>query len=211
MHGSGVRSRQHVLRSLATAVLLCVLAISMPAAAKTQITFATGLSGSNLEVMKGRIKKFEEQNPDIAVEVLVFAGFTQVKEKLLTMLASGSAPDVVHTSLNDAGELINNGALMDVTEYTKQLNFNDYFFTDVYIRNGRVYGGLDTHAQVHPVYINTSMFANAGLPSPNQYHREGTWNWDTFSKVAKKLTIMDGAGKITQFGALMNSFHNKPP
>lgn len=155
--------------------------------------------------MKARLKRFEEQNPDISIELLQFAGFTQVKEKLFTMLASGSAPDVVHTSLNDAGELINNGALMDVTEYTKELNFADYFFTDVYMRNGRVYGGLDTHAQVHPVYINKNMFANAGLPSPNQYHQEGTWNWDTFLKVSKKLTIMDGAGKITQFGALMNN------
>jgi ABC-type glycerol-3-phosphate transport system substrate-binding protein len=51
------------------------------------------------------------------------------------------------------------------------------------------------------MYYNKRIFEEAGLPSPVEAQKQGTWNWDTFIDYGKKLTIdKDGDGKTDQWG-----------
>jgi len=42
-------------------------------------------------------------------------------------------------------------------------------------------------------YYNKKIFEKAGIPTPDVYVKEGTWTWDKYAEVAKKLSSGDGA------------------
>ncbi|MDQ6418416.1 extracellular solute-binding protein [Paenibacillus sp. LHD-117] len=51
------------------------------------------------------------------------------------------------------------------------------------------------------LYYNKRIFEEAGLPSPTEVQKQGTWTWDTFIDYAKKLTLdTNGDGKQDQWG-----------
>jgi len=50
------------------------------------------------------------------------------------------------------------------------------------------------------VFINKTMFQNAGLPIPSD-----DWTWDQFLDTVQKLTVKDGSGNVTQYGAFMHN------
>ncbi len=181
--------------------LTSVAVTANPAAAKVTITFATGLGGDQLKVMTGRIAEFERQNPDIDVEILsIPGGFGQVRAKVLTMIAAGTAPDVVHSVLNDAPYFIDAGALLDVTPYAREIDRNEYYISDAYVKNGRVWGGFESHIQVVPIYYNAELFAAAGLPTPNDLYQAKQWTWETLRETARKLTRRGPDGRTQQWG-----------
>jgi len=199
-----VKSRKYWFS--ACLVVLCLLAGTVSALAeKVQIQFATGLGGDQLEEAKRRIAVFEEQNPDIDVEILPFTGgFGRLAEKLLLMVGSGSMPDVIHTVINDADMLIKNGVLMDVASIVEVSGFDrsEYIpFAGIYDRDGKVYGGFESHVQVYPFYYNVDTVAAAGLVDLNTFYEQGDWTWDTLVQVGKKLTKdQDGDGTPDVYG-----------
>jgi len=182
-------------------------------AQKVKLQFATGLGGHQLEEAKRRIAIFEEQNPDIDVEILPFAGgFHEVATKLLLMIGSGTMPDVVHTVIQDADMLIKNNILMDVTSIVEESGFDrsEYIpFAGIYDRNGRVYGGFESHVQVYPIFYDTDLVAAAGLDDLNTFYENGNWTWDTLVQVGRKLTKdLDGDGTPDTYGVGMGSWVN---
>ncbi len=42
-------------------------------------------------------------------------------------------------------------------------------------------------------YYNKKLFEKAGIPTPDVYVKNGTWTWDKFAEVAKKLSSGDGS------------------
>lgn len=184
------------------AFALGMMLLSLPVSAKVKLVLATGLEGStSLPTYMARIDEFMRQNPDIEVEVMPFAGWATEKEKVLTMLATGMQLDVVHSNVNDAPEFLNKGIFLDVTKYAQEIKTSDYFLSDIYTVNGRIMGGFESHVQVHPVFHNVDLFAEAGLQTPNELFAVGKWNWDTFMAASKKLTRITGDGKVERFAA----------
>ncbi|MBV8451113.1 MAG: extracellular solute-binding protein, partial [Deltaproteobacteria bacterium] len=45
------------------------------------------------------------------------------------------------------------------------------------------------------INYNRKLFRDAGLDYP-----KAGWTWDNFREIAKKLTVRDAAGNVTQFG-----------
>ena len=41
-------------------------------------------------------------------------------------------------------------------------------------------------------YYNKKLFKNAGIPTPDTYVKNGTWTWEKFAEVSKKLASGDG-------------------
>lgn len=194
------------LAGIAGAAALALLLVAQPTAAKVTLTWSTWLGGDQLNVLKRRLAEFERQNPDIAVEVLSFAGYSEYKAKLLSMVATGTAPDVAHTVVYDAPLFMQEGMLLDVTSYARDIRRSDYYISDTYVRGGRVFGGFESHVQVYPIYYNPDKFAAAGLQTPNQYHAAGQWTWQTFRETARKLTLAGGDGQVRQFGVQIHPF-----
>jgi len=63
-------------------------------------------------------------------------------------------------------------------------------------REGRSYG-FPANISVDALWFHRDLFDRAGEPYPR-----GPWTWDDFVKVAKRLTVRDERGRITQFGLL---------
>ena len=64
------------------------------------------------------------------------------------------------------------------------------------MRDGRVYG-FPTNAACNAIWINKDLFDRANVPYPTD-----SWTWNDFIPVAKRLTLRDSRGRVTQFGFL---------
>lgn len=197
--------RNKSVRYLVPAALL--LAIGSTASAKTTtISWSTWLGGEQLKEYKDNIAVFEKQNPSIKVKIIQVSDYAQYISKILLMFASGTGPDVMHTTLYSSDDLIAKDLVKDVTSYAKtSIKFSDYVkFSHIYQRKGRIIGGLESHVQVYPVFYNVNLFAQAGLPTPNDYYyKQGNWDIASFQALDRKLTLdLDGNGKLDRWGFL---------
>jgi len=123
------------------------------------------------------------------------------QDKLQTMLASESAPDVFYTDHSSMFyKFASKGVLLDLNPYIqndKEFNINDFFpqALNMFHINGHLYAlPKDLHTFV--LYYNKDVFDEAGVEYPNK-----TWNWEKFIKISKLLTKdKNGDGVIDQHG-----------
>ncbi len=111
----------------------------------------------------------------------------------------GDMPDVFWMHSNEAVKYMSNDILLDLTEYMKSSTVleMDKFPEDLkemYQYNDKTYAlpkDMDTIA----IWYNKKMFDEAGIEYP-----DGSWTWDEFYGIAKKLTKEDGS----QYGFAAN-------
>ena len=199
-----MRSYKLIVAFLVLSLLLSSSVYSAP----VTIRWSTWLSGESLAEQQKLIDMFEKKYPDIKVKVET-TPYSEYTAKLFTQHAAGNAPDVMHTTIYFADEYIRKGLLLDVTKYVKKsIDFKRYVkFSPIYVREGKIWGGLETHNQVYPLFYNVNMFKEAGLPTPNDYYYiKKKWDLQTFLEVAKKLTRdVNGDGKIDVWGTYVQS------
>ena len=144
------------------------------------------------------VKAFEEKYPDIQVEAINIP--EKYWDKLLTMFAGGTAPDVVYMNYMNLAGFADKGVLEDLMPWIeKSPDFNLPDFFPSLIKQVRYKAGLyelpkDFTTSV--IYYNKDMLKEAGLKFP-----DANWTWDDFRNAAKALTKdKDGAGRIDQYG-----------
>jgi multiple sugar transport system substrate-binding protein len=120
-------------------------------------------------------------------------------EKLLALLATGQGPDVYAFGNEQTPFLGSNGALIDlapVMKKDKSFKIADYYAQAQkgYEYQGKTIGIINGFTPV-VIYFNKECFDKAGLSYP-----QPGWTWDDFLAAAKKLTIKDAKGKVTQWG-----------
>ena len=134
---------------------------------------------------------FEEQNPNIKVKLL---GGTQDAQKVLTLILSGDAPEVIQVPYRHVQAIGSQGGFQDLTPSFGSAK--DVFFDAVWNLgevDSKLYGYPWMGHSIQLVYNNT-MFKEAGLEKAPE-------NWDELYEFAKKLTKdTDGDGKIDQYG-----------
>ncbi|MCI0513489.1 sugar ABC transporter substrate-binding protein [candidate division KSB1 bacterium] len=141
---------------------------------------------------------FEKKNPGIDVKIELIP--IKYEEKLLAMLAAGSAPDVIALPIAD---FVPKNVFLPIDSL---LAADTTFHPDEFLPgllNLGVWKGkrYDVAATVSTqlLFYNIAHFREAGLPTPNEYAARGQWNWETFRKVCKKLVQRDAKGKITRY------------
>ena len=145
------------------------------------------------------IEAFEEQNPNINIEIENVGSGSEYWTKLQTMIAGNTAPDIIYPATHQAYALASKGALVNLDAYIEQDSVDmtqyDPAILDLYTYEESVYGlPLDTAALA--VFYNKNMFDEAGL----EYPAEG-WTWDDFLTTAQALSQdTDGDGRTDQFG-----------
>jgi multiple sugar transport system substrate-binding protein len=145
------------------------------------------------------IDAFQKEYPNVKVEIENIGSGTEYWTKLQTMVAAGTAPDVLYPATHNAYALASNGALMFVDDLAKRdkidLNKYDQSILNLYKYNGKTTClPIDTAALV--IFYNKNMFDAAGVPYP----KDG-WTLDDFLATAQKLTKdTNNDGKTDQFG-----------
>lgn len=135
------------------------------------------------------VAPFQEAHPDWNIE-LVATPWEDYAERLMVMIASGLAPDVI--LMHDVPGYHTQGLLTDLTPFMAR---DQSFDPDIYFPfaldslryEGKQYGVM-VHQSNHVLYYNPDAFAYSGLPVPNDYDARGEWTWDTFVEIGKKLT-----------------------
>ncbi|GHU72682.1 hypothetical protein FACS189450_10920 [Spirochaetia bacterium] len=148
-----------------------------------------GWEASPLETqaVQNGIAAFEKANPGIKVKYTPTSG--DYAAKLLSAIASNSAPDVFFCGSDMYRQLVARNVLLDITpRFTASFPLDDFIDSSKTIMqvNGKVYG--ISSCSVSPIiYYNRDIFDKYNEPYPSSDPNK-VWTIDEFRAVAKRLT-----------------------
>jgi len=155
-------------------------------------------------VMKKLLAAFEAKNPNIKVKYNHIPD--DYSNKMNTVLAGGSAPDVFLTSDGDFGKWVKSGLILDMQKYVDKsgIDLKDMWPSALgrYQYDGKVLAKGDQYSlpkDIGPsvLYYNKDIFKKAGIAFPSA---DKPMTFDEFLAMCQKLTKKDASGKITQYG-----------
>lgn len=166
---------------------------------KVVIRFSVWGGAVEKNIWEKTIEAFEKKYPDIKIKLEILS--SGYKDKLHTMLASETAPDVFYTDHSSMFyKFVSKNVLLNLDPYIesdKEINLDDFFpqALDMFRVQGHLYAfPKDLHTFV--LYYNKDVFDRAGINYPDE-----SWNWNKFLEISKKLTVdRDGDGVIDQHG-----------
>jgi multiple sugar transport system substrate-binding protein len=183
------------------------------AAGKTKVVMYTWWADAERAMGEALIADFEKAHPNIAVEQN-YVAYNDYHSKINTMIASGSAPDVMYLNeflINEWGE---KGVTEDLYPHYRSAGIDPktyYVGSALYITGGKLWGVNVTSTTI-VLYYNKQMFRDAGITPPPE-SAASPWSWEQYTAAAKKLT-KDALGKtpndagfnysnLVQYGTVM--------
>lgn len=146
-------------------------------------------------VIKASLERFKEKYPKITVQHEdITEGYY---DKLNTMVASATLPDVVNLRTFDMYDWYRKKSLLDLTPH---INADQEFdvkkivkpILDSCFHEGK-YWGMPYDASVVVLFYNKDMFDKAGVKYPDE-----SWTWDKVIEAGKAMTT--GSGASATFG-----------
>jgi multiple sugar transport system substrate-binding protein len=112
-------------------------------------------------------------------------------EKLQTELAAGVAPDIFWIGSVQISDFVETGQILDIKPYADADPAFDLaaFYPQTIAelsREGALYG-LPRDVSTMVVYYNADMFADAGLPTPQELVEQGDWTLERMRELAREL------------------------
>ena len=134
---------------------------------------------------EGQVIKNFTAKTGIKVDVTVTPWDDQLS-KISALIKQGNPPDVIQ---------MNNfpGGTLEITQPidAAKLDLNDAFWdksvTKATTFKGKVYGvnsAQGPYLNCNALFYNKSMFEQNGIDTPRKLLEKGTWNWETFTKIA---------------------------
>ena len=165
---------------------------------KVHLSFSTWGSKSEIAVVKQLINNFEQENPDIKVDLIHIPD--NYFQKLHLLIASNLSPDVIFiNNINlrlylEAGKFENLSEYINSDESISPSDFVDNAFLP-FSYNGGIYA-IPRDISNLVIYYNKDLFDKYQVKYPDD-----NWNMQTFLSVAQKLTIDENNdGKVDVFG-----------
>jgi ABC-type glycerol-3-phosphate transport system substrate-binding protein len=137
---------------------------------------------------------FEAANPNLKLNI-TYPAFGDYEQKMLTSAASGTVPDVIHTSVAWTRGFWVKGVLQ---ELSAKINLTPSMHLDQFVKSalfynqyqGKVYGVPVEGPDSEVIMYNAQMFQQVGLdPAIATVNK---WTWDEFHTNAVKLTQHNG-------------------
>lgn len=139
------------------------------------------------EAVEAVAQAYMDENPGITV-VAEHVPNDAYSQRITTMLASGSPPDLAYLETTVAEQLAIEGQLLDFTPYFEDDPEASQYLSQLQFHYDDVYGGDAIAGEAMILYYNKDLFDAAGLDYPPS-QVENAWSWDEFVDVAKQLTI----------------------
>ncbi len=185
-----MRRRLFMAMAFSGAFLL-IIALSTGVAAP--VTLQYGYWGDQNEEISttNLLKVFMDKNPNIKVVGLRFGSNTEFNDKITTLAAAGTLPDVSTFYEPNVLTWGMSGKFVDLTDFYKKgppkLDVLKFVTPD-----GKIVG-ISVANEIQVIFYNKRIFDAANLPYPPA-EASKAWNWNQFVNVAKKLT-RDSKGK----------------
>jgi multiple sugar transport system substrate-binding protein len=169
------------------------------AGAKIILRVGTGDSGEGLNPHQEIIAGFEDENPDILIQLEAVAG-RDYYTRLLTQIAAGDAPDIMQIGDDAVPMFVGKGAFLPLDDFiTGEYPLDTGIYLPGVLEPGQWEGQqwlLAKDFTPLAVYYNKKIFDEYGL----EYPQEG-WTWDDLLDTAQALTQdTDGDGKTDIWG-----------
>ena len=156
------------------------------------VTFQLAAEAEEAAVYRTLVAAFEREHPDVEVRMDAIASKGDHIQKLNTLFAGGSAPDVFLLNYREFAQYVARGAIEPIGPLLSEISVEDYFAEPI---EAFTYEGV---LQCFPqnisslvVYYNEGLFREAGLDRPAD-----DWTIDDFRAAAIALSSgdVDGAG-----------------
>ena len=157
-------------------------------------------SEAQLKAVNNAVARFNQKYPNVKVEVAIdpiSTGWGDYVTRVLSQFNAGNAYDVYGTAIETfrTFELRNLFIPLDdyIASHPSYSDFDPALFKYASY-NGKTYF-IPIGWNNIMINYNRKLFKDAGV----DYPKPG-WTWNDFRETAKKLTVRDAAGNITQFG-----------
>lgn len=144
-------------------------------------------TGANEELLKNMESLFEEQNPDIDINIQT-VGFEDYFQQLATKIAGGSAPDVFELNIENFSAYAKKGAIKEMDSVLQEIGFDESTVRkealDAFKIDGKQFGIPQKFSNVVMVY-NKDLFDQAGVKYPTD-----EWTWEDELNAAKKIKAL---------------------
>jgi multiple sugar transport system substrate-binding protein len=205
-----------ILSAVASAIALAMAASSALAQPASDITATLkifqNVGDQKVSSTDEAIARFKLKFPNVTIEpqYVPLTTWGEYNTSFINQVATGDAPDIVFAAIEGFAETANRGLLVDLgpifdKDSTAKAVLDEL---DPNLLNGmrtRSTGQLNffpTEWNNVIMYYNKDMFDKAGLAYPTD-----TWTWADFREAAKKLTITDANGNVTQYGYFVPGFN----
>ncbi len=155
----------------------------------------------------GPVQLFRQKYPAVTVEE-VTGPSTELKQKILAMVASGTPPDVIHMTNGGAGgaeDLASRGIVLKLDDRIKRdkaIRWDDFWpgakIAGQYegAQMGIPYLGISAGV----MYFNKELFLAGAQATPDQRSAKKQWTWDVLVDEATQLTKRQPTGELVQAG-----------
>lgn len=187
------------MKKICPALILSLLLFSCaPKQDPNTIKFMFWGDTEEIKVIADTVMRFQEENPGITVKPSR-APSGSFMEKLLTLIAADSAPDVIFVPVENVAALGTRGALLDLKPFIKRDSFpvNEYYpvLNEAFSYQGKQLAIPRNIAPIACIYYNKKYFEEDGIGFP-----DAEWGWDDMLAAAKRLTKTGPRGNTTRFG-----------
>lgn len=172
-----------------------------PAAGKPPIEIKVAFWGApdEVNIITDIINRWQKSHPDITVR-LEHTPYRGYVDKLLTRIAGRAEPDVICTEVDLFVTFQSKNVLLDLTPYIggdPEFDLKDFYpqIINRFTVKDKLYAVPRDTAPFACVYYNKKLFDEANLPYPAD-----DWDMDDMLDKAKKLTKVDGEGRVIQYG-----------
>jgi multiple sugar transport system substrate-binding protein len=125
------------------------------------------------------------------VKVTILPTGGNYEDKLKTLLASGTAPEVARLNDDLLASYACRGSCRPIEEFLGRQKVNkDEFFPNQWrlpVYQNKTYAIISGY-QPQVIWVNTDHFQKVGLQVPTVPYRSNEWTWDNYLDAAKKLT-----------------------
>jgi len=176
-------------------------------AAQGKVTFMSQQAGA---VDQGRYKpvvdQFNAQGGPVTIDLIEGGGgVLEVQQKLVTVVAAGTAPDLFWNHAYLSPSLAKARIAGDIGEYVrkdKDFKLSNYFETSLkdYEWDSKQYG-ISLWATTTVVVANLTLFKKNGIAIPTE-----SWTWDDFLKIATQLSHGSGSEQTWGVGSSTDNF-----
>lgn len=177
-------------------------------AKSTTISFmAWTVHNGHVEMYKKLLSDFMKTHPGIKVKnmCMTWPGDLGYLEKLLTMTAGNSAPDVVAIPFLTMPRLAEAGVVTQLDSYMKKdKSVSPEHWVQAGLSSsswkGRLWG-LPYNGSDYWITYNKRLFAQMGLTDPESMYERNEWTWESMMAQAQKLSKFDG-DKVVRIGVI---------
>ena len=192
---------KRIFNQLVAAAALAT-ALGAQAQAPTEISFfyPVAVGGPITKLIDEYAADFGRENPTIKVTPIYAGSYQDTIVKALTANKAGNPPVTSVLLSTDMFTLIDEDAIVPIDNFIKTADDRAWLgsFYKAFMLNSQSGGktwGVPFQRSTVVLYFNKELFKAAGL-DPNKPPA----TWAEMVDVAKKLTVKDSAGKVTQYG-----------